>query len=104
MEPHEGLCDPGDSLYPFQVITLIPGPPFITSQEFDTVSPLSDPVSQLKAGHEYRIRLKPQEVWWIRKTEEELFDGRDHIPIDDLPNVPLVRLESADELRVKVEG
>lgn len=103
MEPHEGLCDPGDELHPYQVITLRPGSPLVTSQVFDPISPLCDPVMVLKSGHEYRIRLKPQEVWWIAKTTEELFGDKNYILVNDLPDVPFVHLESADELRLKVK-
>lgn len=103
MEPHEGLCDPGDELHPYQVVTLRPGAPLVTSQVLDPVSPLCDPVMALKAGHEYRVRLRPQRVWWIAKTKEELFGGKDYVLVDDLPDVPYVRLESGDELRLKVE-
>jgi hypothetical protein len=76
----------------------------VTRQDLEDASPLSDPVRQLQNGHEYRITLKPQTVWCFAGSKEELFGGRKDIPVEDLPEGMMVRLESADELRLEVEA
>jgi hypothetical protein len=76
----------------------------VTRQDLEDASPLSDPVRQLQNGHEYRITLKPQTVWCFAGSKAELFGGKKNIPVGDLPEGMMVRLESADELRLKVEA
>jgi hypothetical protein len=65
---------------------------------------LSDPVRQLKNGNEYRIMLKQQTVWCFAGSKEELFGGRNDVPVEGLPEGLIVRLESADELKLKVKA
>jgi hypothetical protein len=53
---------------------------------------LSDPVRQLKNGNEYRIMLKQQTVWCFAGSREELFGGRNDVPVEGLPEGLIVRL------------
>lgn len=101
--PFPGTCDPRVELEPRQVIELKKGQALKTSQQLEDMNPLADPVRMLKAGHEYSITLKPQRVWWVAKSKADLFGGREWIPVGDLPDGPLMRLASEDELRLKVE-
>jgi hypothetical protein len=78
--------------------------PLVTRQYIEDMSPLSDPVRQLENGHEYRITLKPQTVWSFAGSKEELFGGKESVPVGDLPEGIMARLESKDELRLKVEA
>jgi len=103
-DPFPGTCDPRDALYLYGVVEIRCSKPLVTRQDFEDVSPLSDPVRQLQNGHEYRITLKPQTVWCFAGSKEELFHGRKDVPVEDLPEGLMVRLESADELRLKVEA
>lgn len=87
---------------PYQTVELRPGIPLITEQYFDAISPLADPLRLVKAGHEYRIRLKPQDVWWISRKKQELF--RDQVYLHDLPEVQPLCLKAENEVTVKVAG
>lgn len=102
--PFPGTCDPRVNLEPRQVIELHEGQAVKTSQQLEDMNPLADPVRMLQAGHEYRITLKPQKVWWVAKSKAELFGGREWIPVGELPDGSLMRLSSEDELRLKVEA
>ncbi|KAK4981140.1 hypothetical protein LTR28_004192 [Elasticomyces elasticus] len=101
--PFRGTCEPRVYLEPHHVVELKQDQALKTSQHFEDMDPLADPVRMLKVGHEYRITLKPQNVWWVAKSKAELFDRRDLIPVKELPEGPLMRLASKDELRLKVE-
>lgn len=102
--PFEGTCEPRDFLQPRHVIEIKKGLPIATSQLLEDMNPLADPVRMLKAGHEYRIRLKEQKVWWLGRSKADLFKERTKIPVDDLPDDdPLLKLASGDELRLRVE-
>jgi len=103
-DPFPGSCDPREALYPYSVVEVRSSKPLVTRQDLEDVSPLSDPVRQLESGHAYRITLKPQTVWCFAGSKEELFGGRNHVPIKDLPDGMLLTLESADELRLKVDA
>lgn len=98
-----GTCEPRETLRPSSVVEIRQREPLVTKQMLDDMSPLSDPVRQLKAGHEYRVRLKPQTVWAFAGSKEELFKGREMVRVGELPEGVMVRLESEDELRLKVE-
>jgi hypothetical protein len=102
--PFPGTCEPREDLYPYSVVELRSSKPLVTRQDFEDVNPLSDPVRQLRNGHKYRITLEPQTVWCFAGSKEELFGGKKNIPVEDLPEGVMVRLESADELRLKVEA
>jgi hypothetical protein len=43
-------------------------------------------------------------VWCFARSKEELFGCKKDIPVRDLPEDMMVRLESANELRLKVEA
>lgn len=101
--PFPGTCDPGDALYPYHVMELRSGESLLTRQMLDDMSPLSDPVRQLEAGHEYRITLKPQTVWCFAGRKEEFFGGKCGVPVENLQGV-MVKLESTTELKLKVEA
>ena len=73
-------------------------------QVLDDISPLSDPVRQLKVGHEYRITLKPQTVWCFAGSKKDLFNGESGVDVGDLPDGILVKLESTSELKLKVKA
>lgn len=103
-DPFPGTCDSRDSLQPYNTAELQSSRPLVTRQVLDDMSPLSDPVRQLKAGHEYRITLKPQTVWCSAGSKNELFGGRSSIPVKELPKGMMVTLESAGELKLKVEN
>ena len=102
--PFPGACEPRESLYPRSVVEIQSSKPLVTRQDIEDMSPLSEPVRQLVNGHEYRITLKPQTVWCFAGSKEELFRGRERIPVENLPEGMMVTLESADELRLKVEA
>jgi hypothetical protein len=102
--PFPGTCEPREDLYPYSVVELRSSKPLVTRQDLEDASPLSDPVRQLQNGHEYRITLKPQTVWCFAGSKEKLFGDKKNIPFEDLPEGMMVRLESADELRLKVEA
>ena len=102
----DGTCEPRIELLPRDVVEIRKGVPHTTQLTLDAVDPLADPVNRLEAGHEYRVTLKPQHVWGIGMSIDELFRGRDGkgIPIAELPDVPPVMLKSDDEIYIKVEG
>ncbi len=100
--PQEGSGDFGGDLAPYQALELRPGIPLITEQYFDAISPLADPLRLVKAGHEYRIRLKPQDVWWIAKRKQDLFGDQKYL--HNLPEVQPLCLKAENEVTVKVEG
>jgi hypothetical protein len=103
--PFPGTCETREVLWSQSVLEIRSSRPPVTRQYFEDVSPLSDPVRQLVNGHEYRITLKPQTVWCFAGSKEELFGGKEDISVEDLPEgMMMVRLESADELRLKVEA
>lgn len=101
--PFPGTCEPRDALYPYSVVELRSSKPLVTKQDLEDMNPLSDPVKQLEAGHEYRITLKPQTVWCFVGGKQELFGGRENILVRDLPEGMMLRLECATELKLKVE-
>jgi hypothetical protein len=102
--PFPGTCEPREDLYQNGVVELRSSKSLVTRRDFDDVSPLSDPVRQLENCHEYRITLKPQSVWCFPGSKHALFGRKKDIPVEDLPEGMMVRLESADELRLKVEA
>lgn len=65
---------------------------------------MSDPVRQLETRHEYRITLESQTVWPSAGSKKDLFNGESSIDVEDLPEGALIRLESAAELKLKVEA
>lgn len=103
-KPFPGTCDPRFALQPCSVVELRSSSPLVVRQVLDRISPMSDPVRQLEVGHEYRITLKPQTVWSFAGSKKDLFDGESSIDVKDLPEGALVRLESAAELKLKVEA
>jgi hypothetical protein len=103
--PFPGTCDPGDSLAPYDTVELqSSSSPFVTRHGLEDMDPLCDPVRQLKNGHAYRVTLKPQTVWCFAGSKKQLFGDQRYIPIEDLPKGTMVRLESSDELTLKVEA
>lgn len=98
-----GTCDPGNDLYSYDVVQLNSSKDLVTWRLLEDVSPLSDPVRQLKAGHEYRLTLKPQRIWCYCGTVAELFGEREHIPRSEPPEEMIV-ISSDDELVLKVEA
>lgn len=104
-DPFPGTCEPREVLWPRSVVEIQFSEPLVTRQGIEDMSPLSDPVRQLVSGHEYRITLKPQTVWcFAGSKEKKLFDGKENVPVEDLQEGVMVKLESADELRLKVEA
>jgi hypothetical protein len=101
-DPFPGTCEPREDLWPRSVVEIQSSKPLVTRQYIEDMSPLSDPVRQLENGHEYRITLKPQTVWCFAGSKEGLFGGKESVPVGDLPEGIMVRLESKDELRLKV--
>lgn len=63
------------------------------------------PLGMLEVGHEYRISLEPVSVWWTYRTQKELLGEKGYLEVDEgeMARGPLVRVESGDELRLKVE-
>ena len=102
-EEFRNVCDPRATLEPRQTLTLEPGKPLITTQYFDEMSPLCDPLRATKVGHQYRLRLKPQEAWWSDQTKEELFREHNVLRTDEPPQVTPVQLASDDEVKIQVE-
>jgi hypothetical protein len=102
--PFPGTCEPRKDLHPYSVVELQSSKPLVTRQDLEDMSPLSDPVRQLKNGHEYRITLKPQKVWCFAGSKEKLFGDKKHVPVENLPEGMMVRLECASELMLKVEA
>lgn len=103
LKEFENFCNPRVTLEARQTVTLEPGKPLIATQYFDEMSPLCDPLMATKVGHQYRLRLKTQEAWWIDQTKEELFKEHKVLRTDDLPQPTLVQLVSDDEVKVQVE-
>jgi hypothetical protein len=103
-DPFPGTCEPREVLWRRSVVEIQSSKPLVTRQDIEDMSPLSDPVRQLANGHEYRITLKPQTVWCFAGSKGDLFGGKEDIPVEDLPAGSMVKLESADELRLKVEA
>lgn len=103
-KPFPGTCDPRFALQPYSVVELRSSSPHVVRQVLDGNSPMSDPVRQLEIGHEYRITLKPQTVWSFAGSKKDLFNGESSIDVEDLPEGTLIRLESAAELKLKVEA
>ena len=102
--PFPGTCEARFALQPYSLVELRSSSPLVVRQRLDGISPLSDPVRQLEVGHEYRITLKPQTVWCFVGSKKDLFDGKSSVDVEDLPEGALVRLESAVELKLKVEA
>ena len=102
--PFPGTCDARFALQSYSLVELRSSSPHVVRQVLDGISPMSDPVRQLEVGHEYRITLKPQTVWSFAGSKKDLFDGESSIDVEDLPKGTLTRLESATELKLKVEA
>jgi len=102
--PFPGTCDARFALQSYSLVELRSSSPHVVRQVLDGISPMSDPVRQLEVGHEYRITLKPQTVWSFAGSKKDLFDGESSIDVEDLPEGTLTRLESATELKLKVEA
>jgi hypothetical protein len=101
--PFPGTCEARFALQPYNVVELRSSRPLVARQVLDDMSPLSDPVRQLEVGHQYRITLKPQTVWCFPGSKKDLFSGESSVDVEDLPGGILVRLQSAAELKLKVE-
>lgn len=67
------------------------------------MSPLSDPVRLLEAGHEYRLRLKTQNIPAYMMSKEDLFRGRSSVPVEQLPEAVMITLDCQDEVVLKIE-
>ncbi len=52
----------------------------------------------LEVGHEYRVTLKSQVVWWTAKSTAELLGGSEYILVEELLGRLLIRLASKVEL------
>ena len=102
--PFPGTCDLRFALQPYSVVELRSPSPHGVRQVLDGITPMSDPVRQLETGHEYRITLKPRTVWSFAGSKKDLFNGESSIDVEDLPEGALTRLESAAELKLKVEA
>jgi hypothetical protein len=102
--PFPGTCDARFALQSYSLVELRSSSPHVVRQVLDGISPMSDPVRQLEVGHEYIITLKPQTVWSFAGSKKDLFDGESSIDVEDLPEGTLTRLESATELKLKVEA
>lgn len=104
--PFPGTCEPRVELYPRDVVEIHRSEPLKTGLLLEDMNPLADPVNLLENGHEYKVRLKRQEVWGIGRSISDLFRGRDGtgVPVSDLPNVPFIALASDDEIYIKVEA
>lgn len=102
--PFPGTCNARFALQSYSLVELRSSSPHVVRQVLDGISPMSDPVRQLEVGHEYRITLKPQTVWSFAGSKKDLFDGESSIDVEDLPEGTLTRLESATELKLKVEA
>jgi hypothetical protein len=102
--PFPGTCDARFALQSYSLVELRSSSPHVVRQVLDGISSMSDPVRQLEVGHEYRITLKPQTVWSFAGSKKDLFDGESSIDVEDLPEGTLTRLESATELKLKVEA
>ncbi|EME44009.1 hypothetical protein DOTSEDRAFT_71723 [Dothistroma septosporum NZE10] len=98
-----GTCEPREEVYPDGVVELHKSKPLKTVQYMEDMSPLADPMRLLQAGHEYRIRLKPQKESGYAMGKADLFRGREHIPVNELPQAVVVELKSDDEVVLKVE-
>ena len=83
--PFPGTCDAGITLAPYNVVELRSSRPHVTRHGLEDISPLCDPVRQLKNGHEYRVTLKSQMVWCFAGSKEKLFGDEQYVPIEDLP-------------------
>lgn len=103
-DPFPGTCEARFALHPYDVVELRSSSPLVARQMLDDISPLSDPVRQLEAGHEYRITLKPQTVWCCAGSKKDLFNGASSVDVGNLPDGVLVRLESTSELKLKVKA
>jgi len=102
--PFPGTCDPHVDLAPWGVAELRSSQPLVTKQTLEDMSPLSDPVRQLLAGHEYRLTLEPQRVRCYAGTKADLFKGKESIPVAELHEAIILTLKSDDELKLKVEA
>ena len=98
-----GTCIPRGPLSPRDVIEINSSSSLTTHRQLEDMSPLSYPVRLLEVGHEYRIRLKKQDIWGFEGTKQDLFRGKESIVVEDLPEGAMVRLESLDEVVVKTE-
>lgn len=102
-DPFPGTCNPRCDLRPGEVVELHASKPRVTKRLLEDISPLSDPVRDLKIGHEYRIKLKPQWILCYDCSITDLFGGEDRVPRGDLPKTPLqVVLTSDDEVLLKI--
>lgn len=102
--PFPGTCEPRVNLRRDGVVEIHSSKPHGTSRQLEDMSPKSDPVRSLEVGHEYRITLKPQEVWCCEQSAGELFGTRESIPVEDLPDGMMAVLASDDVLMLKVEA
>lgn len=82
---------------------LTAGQQLVTHRQLEDMSPLSDPARLLEAGHEYRLRLKSQQVPGYTMSKKDLFDGRSSVPVEQLPEAVMITLDSQDEVVLKVE-
>ena len=99
-----GTCDAWDMLEPDNVIELDSSKPNIARYTLDHISPLSDPVSILENGHEYRLTLKPQTVRCWNRSVDEIFGEREWLSREEVPESVPVLLACEEELLLKVEA
>lgn len=102
--PFPATCDAGDYLFRRDVLEISWPTPRVTQQVLGAMNPLADPARQLEAGHEYRLRLKPQRIWCYLGSVEELFGDCGDIAWSERPEGMMITLASDGELVLKVES
>jgi hypothetical protein len=92
----------GGTLSAYDLLTLQPDKEYVT---YGVMEDFWVPLGMLEVGHEYRISLEPVDVWWTYRTQKELLGGKGYLEVDEgeMARGSLVRVESGDELRLKVE-
>ncbi|EGP88683.1 uncharacterized protein MYCGRDRAFT_91479 [Zymoseptoria tritici IPO323] len=96
-----GTCDPRESVGQWGVVELHSSKALVTSQQLEDMSPLADPIRDLKAGHEYRLRLK--RIPGYAMSMAELFGEKQYVDVRNLPETVVVELKSDDEVILAVE-
>lgn len=98
-----GSCDPGDDVCSDEFVELRASEVLVTSQYVEDISPLATPICHLKAGHRYRVRMKPQKVLGCAMSIAELFRGCSSLAVGEVPQAVMVDLSSDDEAVLMVE-
>lgn len=102
LDPFPGTCNSHSEIDQQGIVELRQNEAQTTHFMLHDVNPLCDPVRDLKSGHEYRVRLKPQTVRAWCMSIRDLLGDKKHREREEAPKPSMITLASEDELLLKV--